>query len=56
MGRCELGECPHSKTLKNVCCLDCNELKLCLEKNYTCLYTLRSKISENCDYYIPNKI
>jgi hypothetical protein len=56
MGKCELGECPQSKTLKDVCCLDCNELKLCLEKGYTCLHTLKSKITEDCDEYIKDGV
>ena len=56
MGKCELGECPQSKTLKDICCLDCKELELCLEKNYTCLHTLKSKMVEDCDEYVPDRI
>ena len=52
MGKCELGECPQSKTLKDTCCLDCEELELCLEKNYTCKQVLISKTKNDCGYYI----
>ena len=57
MGKCFLGECPQSKTLKDICCLNCEELELCLEKNYTCLHTLRirAKIITDCDEYVPNE-
>jgi hypothetical protein len=56
MGKCELGECPQSKTLKDICCLDCNELEMCLEKGYTCLQSLRSKDVRCCDEYIGNEV
>jgi hypothetical protein len=55
MGNCELGECPQSKTLKDICCLDCDEIELCLEKGYTCLQSLKSRISEDCDDYIDER-
>ena len=57
MGKCELGECPQSKTLKDICCLDCDELELCLEKNYVCFHVLRirAKIITDCDEYVPNE-
>jgi len=58
MGKCELGECPVSKTEKDICCLDCNELELCLEKNYTCLHVLRisAGIIKECENYISDQI
>ena len=56
LGKCNLGECPQSKTLKDICCLDCDELELCIEKNYTCLHTLISKMVEDCDEYVLDKI
>jgi hypothetical protein len=56
MGKCELGLCPVSKTLKDICCLDCESLKLCLEKKYTCIQATTYCDSKYCDKYIEDKI
>ena len=58
MGKCELGECPVSKTLTYICCLDCELLKLCLEKKYTCIQVLRirAKVAVDCEEYIEDEI
>lgn len=56
MGVCELGECPVSKTLTYICCLDCDNFELCLEKGYTCLKSLRSTDVRCCDEYIDEYI
>ncbi len=54
MGKCELGECPVSKTKKDICCLDCESIESCLEKNYTCVQVLhiRAKIAIDCENYL----
>lgn len=52
MRKCHLGECPASSTKKDICCLDCKEIKLCLEKKNTCLQVLRSKNKDHCKEYI----
>lgn len=55
MGKCYLGECPVSQTEKDICCLDCDEFEMCLEKKYTCLQVLRSRNKEDCGEYYDEK-